>query len=571
MVPTMTPITDPNLISQLEQPNIGQQPSMGQPVSDPALIAQLEGNAPAQPFSLSNMAAGALTNLGQGGADVLAGLSKAGMGLANTPSNVANLVSRYFPNAISPQAAAQVPRSPISGSDIDQAFGTQNRGMIGNLLEGGARYAPYALGGEALGATGLAGDAATGGAYGATQSPNPLTGGAVGAGTNAALSLLPLGLGKAAAGINYLKPQEYANNIVSQLSGGLGLEQSGKSLTQDINNSFQQKTAYGSNNYFQPVLNQVGDTSIYSHFPTLPTGIGDAYRPDQGLYENISPDIKNSFNGDIKNLNNTFSQNPTFSNAHELQQQLGNEIGALQYTKNTRGLDSNQQSLLDNYTASRNALKSDMSSFLGATDPALQNLWGNGVDYWRNEVAPYYADSSLRALATGEETNPTNSAIASIFRNPSSEIGKVVSDLPDSSKGKILYSMLGKTSAVNSPEGLIRSFQNLDQQGLSSYVPDSLSQQIASLGSRIKARNVAQMGAGGAAGLLAAHPLGNIIPMPMLEPLAIGGGAMLGKGLGGALQKVMPNTQFSSFLSQALQKAYPGVRAAVVPNVVGGQ
>lgn len=183
----MTIITDPNLISQLEQ-------GAPKPVTDPALIAQLEGNSQ-DSGGLMGDARNFLDSLGSGSrdADVLSGIAKAGMGLANTPKNIANLFS--------PQLAAKIPGSPITGQDIDNVLGTQNAGIGGTILKNIGQYAPYLAGGEIAGLgkaaegapflarmlTRATGDAQVGGAYGATQSQDPLKGALTGGLLNAAL------------------------------------------------------------------------------------------------------------------------------------------------------------------------------------------------------------------------------------------------------------------------------------------------------------------------------------------------------------------------------------------------
>lgn len=130
-----------------------------------------------------------LNTLGSGGLDAIAGLTKAGMGIANAPHNLVNLVS--------PQLASKIPMSPLTGGGIDQLFGTQNRGLGGDILEGAGQYAPYAAGGEGLlagklgaGALGrLGAQGLTGATFGATQSPNPISGALIGGGTNLALGV----------------------------------------------------------------------------------------------------------------------------------------------------------------------------------------------------------------------------------------------------------------------------------------------------------------------------------------------------------------------------------------------
>lgn len=528
--------------------NSGQQQvaATGGPINlyqDPDFAGTNAQNMTAQPTGLGAYIRSGLNAVGQGGADVLSGVAKAGMGLANTPHNIVNLFS--------PQLAAHIPTSPINSGDINQIFGTQNPSLYGKFLQGVGQFGPFALGGEALGATGVAGDVATGAAYGGTQSQNPLTGALKGGALNAALGLVPGAMNLVGQGINYLKPQDYADQIVGQLSGGRSLEDNAKSLAQDVQNSFENQVNLGKAQY-QPVFNAVGNQKMY-----------EGMQPENSAYQSLDSDIPDSYDRGLKKLHQNFISDPTFQNAHLLQSQLGSTIRTAQ----SKNLSLSDQATVKDWQNAQNSLQSDMSNFLNSKNPDLANQYQAATQNWAQNVVPYIENPKISAIATGDITNPAN--IASIFKNPEPEVQKVASDLGDDANNKILYSMLGKTNAIKSPENLVNAFKNLDQQGLNSYVPQTLQQQIASLGSRIKARNAAQMVAGGIAGLGAVRPLSEFLPTSMLEPAAMGGGAMLGKSVGNALQKVMPSGNLG--LSNALLQLYPALRSGVIPNVVGGQ
>jgi hypothetical protein len=178
----LEPVTDPNLISQLE----GNQQPQYEPVNDPKLVAQLEGSQP-------GMMSGMLSNIGhdvtQHGRAALAGLGELGHGLLNAPYNITN----YF----NPEAAKNVPHQPEY--DYRQMTGTEP-GLTNSLIEGATHYLPYGIlasqitpeGANILQRTLAQGAGGT--AYGATQSQNPLsgaiTGGLTGAGTEVGLSAL---------------------------------------------------------------------------------------------------------------------------------------------------------------------------------------------------------------------------------------------------------------------------------------------------------------------------------------------------------------------------------------------
>lgn len=329
--------------------------------------------------------------------------------------------------------------------------------------------------------------------WGALTNPQDRTMGAVkGATIGAPLSALPFAPAAISKFSAMVKPQPLADQISSQISelgntqplvdqikdqlsnGGNSLEDSGKSLAQNIQNTYANKVAdIGSR--FNTVLDQVGDNILYPS-----TSIWSTKAP-AGLYQNLPDETKSIFAGDIKKLDKAFSSNPTFENANELQKQLGSEIGALQYRQRISGLDTNQANQLSAYAEARNALKNDMNSFLENNRPDLQNVWNNSIDRWRDEIIPYHVDQNIKDMAQGNLTNPTLSNIVSAFKNPEPEMQQIVNELPDSARNSILYAKLGTTTAQKSADNLIKSFQQLDQQGLGSYAPQSLADQINKL------------------------------------------------------------------------------------------
>lgn len=134
----------------------------------------------------------------RGAIDVGGGLTQAAQGIFNTPHNVAKMVGYRSPsiNEINEGKESQNPYPKIEGDlgeYLRDALGMKTN-LADKLIQGAASYAPFGLaGGLFKGATSLAGkiaqQAAIGGAYGATQSDNPLTGGVSGAALNAAFPL----------------------------------------------------------------------------------------------------------------------------------------------------------------------------------------------------------------------------------------------------------------------------------------------------------------------------------------------------------------------------------------------
>lgn len=198
----MTPITDPNLISQLEGTQQGQ--NLGSPVSDPNLIAQLEGVT--APSSQANPSL-----LPRVGADALAGLAQFGHGLLNTPSNWANTLANH--GIINQSTAAAVPRQ--TDYNYGAMLGVNNPNLGDKLLQGATQSAPYAI---AAGVT-LPAQIAAGAAYGLTQSQTPLSSSLIGAGTALAGGGLLKGIDALPGYLSKYAAQGLANNVGTALNG----------------------------------------------------------------------------------------------------------------------------------------------------------------------------------------------------------------------------------------------------------------------------------------------------------------------------------------------------------------
>lgn len=502
----------------------------------------------AQPSSpLMNLGKDILNYEGAGGLYALSGLARAGLGLTNAPHNIVS--------AISPQIGAHIPSTSFTSQDIDKVLGTTNPNLGEKAIQGVAQYTPYALGAEVLGGAGLLSDVGTGLAYGATQSQDPFKG-AITAG------LTNLGIGAAArfvpSAISYIQPQKFAQKIIDFLSKGKTLEENGQTLAQNIQKAYKAQIADAQKSY-DPVFNAIGNKNIYEGLP------GE----QKGAYGALDNNVTGNYDLDTRDLHNDFTSNSTFKSGSDLRKQLGANIRALQ--KNPAP-DAATRLQIQSYQRAQDAIDNDLESYLNRTNPDLAAKYQEGNNKWFSNVVPYQADRDLFAMARGKIKNPTNTSIASIFKNPEADIQKVANDLPQDSKDQILYSMLGKTSATKSPENLIAAFKNLDQQGLHSYVSPDLENQLGSLESRIKARNLSQMGAGALAALGAAHPLSGMISAPMLDTAALGIGGYLGPVLGKSLSKALPQSANASSISlhPALVNALQHLITPALVNRFGG-
>jgi hypothetical protein len=524
MVSTMTPVTDPNILAQLNG-------SSGmKPVTDPNVLAQLNSNqAMAQPPAPQGVANSPLVNgvLGAGDAirDTLKNLYDASPNLFGEDFSFSSLKPNMnyaqVGNALN---KAPTPLPPSSGG---LAYDVGNFG--GNV----AAFAPAVM---AAGAN-KARQGIVGATYGAINNPNNrFLGGLIGAGSAV---IPPALISSGAKLINAFRPQKYAEGIINDLSGGRSLEQNAQSIAQDINNSFGRQMQNSAADY-KPVFDAAGNSSIYNgvnqqlarvpanNFKNLDEAIdyindqhgldlntpkdlkdflqnqnGYSFNSNKALldffnsypatvnagkYSSLGDDIFNSYDRNLKNLNQQFNTAPTLQNAHNLQSQLGSVVRKLQSQDAIGNLSVADRSTMQGYQNAQDALRSDINDFLTRKNPALANQYQTATNNYLNNVVPYFENPKLASIAKGDTVNPDN--ITNLFKSPEPEIQKVVNDLGDGAKNKILYSQLGKLKGTLTPEKLVDGINNLDKNGLGSYVTPTLSQQLNNLTSRLANRNV---------------------------------------------------------------------------------
>lgn len=294
-----------------------------------------------------------------------------------------------------------------------------------------------------------------------------------------------------------------------------------------------------------------------------------------GQYPALGPDITSNYTTPIKNMHNQFMQNPTFQNAHALQSQIGSRIREL--SDNNVAPDmatANEKYALQ---TARNALvgrdnqgniTGDIGTYLNNVAPQAAQQYKDAADYFYQNVTPYTNNSKIAPIATGSITNYQPSSLGNIFKAPGDSMETIMSHLPSSTFDNVLYTKLGQTVPTKSAQGLINSYNNLDQQGLGSYISPDLKSDIGSLNNRIKSRNALQAGVGTVAGALGGSHFG---------PVGSAIGATLGGGLGYGAAAIanpfinyfgnrLPNTDLSAAAVNGLRGTYQGLRNAILAN-----
>lgn len=440
-----------------------QPPTQAAQSAQPQDVFQLANIAPPAAQGMqSNSPSGifnATSELSKIPLSALSGLAESGHDLLNMPHDLASsgalsyaasplgaLVGHFLApqqmSQLNQKLASNIPSQP--NYNFSQMLGVQNPGLADNLTQGAFHYAPAAIGGL---------DGA-------------------------------INVGKAAASL--IRPQPVMDSIIQNLGQGQSLEGNAQALANGLKTAYQNSVAQGKALY-DPVTQAYGNTPIYAN-TDVPNG---AY---QALDSNILGSDRR-----LNSLNQQFTQSPTFNNAHILQSQLGSAVRKLQANDAKGTLSVADRGTMQDYQDARDALQTDMGSFLNSQNPAAANQYQGASANWAQNVAPFTENPRISQLAKGDITNPNLTKLHNVFANPEPEMQKVISQMPSNTPNQILFNKLGQT-ANGKPNNLLNAYQNLDKQGIGSYVTPDLQQQFEKLGSTISNKNrVINTGLGGAA------------------------------------------------------------------------
>lgn len=213
--------------------------------------------------------------------------------------------------------------------------------------------------------------------YGATTNKNPEEGaihgleGAVGGELlGGAAKLAPKGMQKTA---ELLNPQGFTNELI-------------KTINQRYNSAKEAASAL-----YESVKKKYGSENLYNKKPTQE---GDFHK----ALSEIEPEHK--FSSATNRLMRKFDKDSNLTNAHELQTQMGQEIGELQRSKIKTQDDRNQISNLHHV---RSGLNKDINNNLDIIDVNAAHNWKQANKIYREDVAPYRANSNLHLIAEGNK------------------------------------------------------------------------------------------------------------------------------------------------------------------------
>lgn len=489
MVSSMTEITDPELIKQLNQKSGLALPenneSASGPITDPALLQQLNNKAGQQtdmnslfPYMKPSNALDQLRS-------AVYGFGKAGAGIAKT----------FNPNA--PEMPDIRSNNP---SPVAEAFGS---------------YAPFAIAGGPT----LLGSTIGAGAYGATQY-DPNQPGLIDSIMKEKFGMEPKGPGRVRNAIAdmianlalhglttsmtkpntlpefdytpkfkfgteeseltnipwqkppFLKTPEIpplsdkiANELHHNITLGKNLEDAGKEVASNLNSAYEKVKGIHTKRYNDIFNAPTGEVSYQT---------GEPIRVNQTRIEN-SNYLKSANTDAIKDenlklLHDQFNQTKSIMDAHKLQSEYGMEIGYLKRQKDKGLLDAAGKNELRDLAKAHEALKNDIRSGLNDIDPNLKNQYDATTASWKQHVVPYGSDKDLRAIASGDIKNPTTSQLIGIFKNPEENMNTIIGHMPIDVRDRIAHLGMGTGQYANSAKELLSGRESLEKKGLASYL-----------------------------------------------------------------------------------------------------
>lgn len=272
--------------------------------------------------------------------------------------------------------------------------------------------------------------------------------------------------------LKYIPPATHAKNLLNKLGfGAKTSEENAKSMAMDLKNAYE-KRLNESLEPINPLLEQHGSKDINKLIN--PTG----YKAVRELPQIELKLGDKRLNGIVK----MFNKKPTFQNAHNLQSEIGNEIGWWQ-----KQIPSNEKrGALNALKETRNTVKNQIYSGLENIEKGASNKYKEFQNLYRENVVPYSSDKTLRSIIRGEETNPKN--LHNLFEYPTEkgQINKILQDLPGDFKNKILFSY----SKVPSKERtLLNRLIKAEKEGYSTYFNPEIKNELENLEKNIDFRD----------------------------------------------------------------------------------
>ncbi len=277
---------------------------------------------------------------------------------------------------------------------------------------------------------------------------------------------------KTVLGKNALNTTE---NLVRNLSGGESLATVHTPIVNELKSDFTTHGQLSANNY-----NNLSDAARSSGYVDNPLGIqtttGVPLTPGAKSinFENTNKfitalqkshtrkfrDLGDILNEDMQDV----TSNPSFSNAHNLQMELGNAGSTLKSSR--ENVDRALGKVY--FKARRNIINDIKNSFVKNNDSSLSDLYTKASDFHLNNVIPYTSNSTLRRIVTRtgmEELDPEN--IHTILKKGEEGVKVARENLSPQSRKQLVLSALKPAfkGGEITPKALIDRYRDFDKLG----------------------------------------------------------------------------------------------------------
>jgi|ERR1700761_2683974 len=261
-------------------------------------------------------------------------------------------------------------------------------------------------------------------------------------------------------------PAKHGNKLLEDLShGAKDLVQADKMIAKDLRKGYEGRIAE-TEPYFSHAKNLAGEKNIYEAYnPLMKSGINKE--------ESMINKLEKFKLGEIFDK---FKSKPNFSNAHEIQTELGVRIGDL---KSIAHKTPEQRSELNSLVSIREELKSDIKNMLKRHDeisniPALP-AYEKGIELHRKHVTPYLENKDIREVTRGgkEYIDDIYKAFEDIAGKKNKKTGefsqssikKILEDMPSEIQEKLLFSRLGGRKLEDNPKELLKEIKLIKNEG----------------------------------------------------------------------------------------------------------
>jgi hypothetical protein len=286
------------------------------------------------------------------------------------PNGILNF---FYPNISDTERQATMQKA-MEGMIREGAGGAATG--LGSMLQVGKKIAPTVfenfaskLPGTVKDVAQYAGNTAKGAGIGAGMTEEPIENLEKSTVISAGLNALPLGLKQLGRYAEVINPKEHMAKISEKLK------------------SYGEKISGRINEEYEPV------EKTFNRYLIL--GRGHSERPIQKLMKNKSVNrYMKKYGGE---LYENFKSKPTYKNAHDLQSQLGSEIGVIQ----EKASDAESRAVMKGLQRGRNAINASLKEFLEERRPEFVEKIKRGSELTRHEKAPLGKGTALKEIQQG--------------------------------------------------------------------------------------------------------------------------------------------------------------------------